>query len=118
MVDHKFNKEDPNKQASPLNFQMVYSTLSQKDRKILIKYVKKDSYFKLGWKNSLGKSHYLHKYKELSDVVFGDQKDNSYPLWAPRFGAAEKNDNILKLVKANNYEIRVTLFLLSCRKSI
>ncbi len=83
-----------------------------------MKYVKKDSYFKLCWKNSMGKPHYLRKHKELSDVVFGDQKDNSYPLWEPRFGAQQTDDNILKLVKANNYEIRVTLFLLSCRKSI
>ncbi len=83
-----------------------------------MKYVKKDSYFKLCWKNAKGKSHYLHKHQELSDVVFGDQKDNSYPLWAPRFGAIETDDSILKLLKANNYEIRVTLFLLSCRKSI
>ena len=56
--------------------------------------------------------------EELSDIVFSESKQNSYNLWVPRFGNRHKEDNILKLMKANNYEIRVTLFLLSCRKSI
>ena len=43
---------------------------------------------------------------------------NSDNLWVPKFGKAWKEDDIFKLLKANNYEIRVTLFLLSCKNTI
>ncbi|EGR30411.1 MIR domain protein [Ichthyophthirius multifiliis] len=103
------------KQASSFKFELVQSSLIQRNKEHLTKYLQKDSYFRMSCFNK-NQTYWLKTAdsKEFGDIMSCQLEVQIYPA----FSTTKKEEYVFKLAKANQNEVRMTQFLLSCRKVI
>ncbi|EAR92909.2 zinc finger, C2H2 type family protein (macronuclear) [Tetrahymena thermophila SB210] len=121
---------DPEK-ASYFKFELIYSTLISRNRKNLTKYMQKDSYFRMSvkassrgikgedeevfWLKTADSDEFRESVREYQDVMNLNSTEKQI---FPAFSTIKKEENVFKLNKASSNEVRMTEFLLSCRRTI
>ena len=128
------NLAEEEEHATKFKFEIIYSTISTKNKELHTKFLQKDAYFKLRASSVqlFGDKKYWLCYRDISRNSFKNHEYSNcliislnnilivveadfvtVPLLIPK-----QEDNILHLSRANQNEVSITLFLISSKKTI